>query len=885
MLRVPARIVAAVLTAFAVLPTVPARAGTPAATETTASAPGLGVNLSAPDDWTTEWPFVDLFRTSRDWISQRTGAAWGKGPAVSVDADGWVTRLEKDSWVEAAVLTGEGGRYPAGKLVVTWTGRGQVSMWGDGKTSNQTANRFEFEMGKAGNHFVRITATDPADYVRDIHVWLPGFEQTGAAQEFHPQYLQRLRGMRTLRFMDWINTNNSTQVTWSQYPTERSARQSDGVAPQIMARLANRVGADPWFTMPHLADADWVRQFATVMRDTVDPDRKIYVEYSNEVWNGQFQQSRWAQQQGVAHGMFTAGWEWQAALHWQARRSVEVFRIWRDVFGADADRRLVRVLAAQAANPVSGEAVVSWQDAYKEADAVAIAPYFTCDGDYLGTGRLTNPGLPAAAPAVLRGGVTKVLDNCQRAIDTEIRAWITGYRALAARYGLALIGYEGGQHLVGVLGGEQNTAVNAVMYAANRSGRMRDLYAQYLSQWRELGGGALVLFASGGPMTKFGSWGLVEYEGQPVAQAPKYLAVDEAMQGLGQRTATIGRPAVTTLSARSGLAAGGTTLKLSGTNLASASAVRFGTVRAPFQVTGAQLTVTVPPNPTGGVVAVTVENPAGVSASTAATAYTYQPPPVVDALSTATASVVGGTRVTVTGSGLTGATRVSLGGTPATDVQVVSATSLRFTAPPRAAGQVDVTVTTPYGVSRAVRLTYLNPPRPVITGLSADQGPSNAATTVVITGTDLTGASRVSIGKAAARSFTVLSATQIRAVLPPQPAGTWENVQVTTPGGPSFGSRATEFRYVEPPKPVVTALSANQGRAKAATTVVLTGTNLTGVTRVTVAGVAVRFVVTAPDRLTLTVPPHAAGSGHVLVTTANGTSAAAGDRTTFTWQP
>jgi hypothetical protein len=372
----------------------------------------LGVNLSAPVDWTTEWPFVDVFRTSRAWISQRTGAAWGKGPALSLDADGWVTRLEKDSWAESAILLSEAGRYPAGKMVVTWQGRGTVSMWGDGKTSNETANRFEFEMGKAGNHFIRVTATDPDDYVRDIHVWLPGFEQTGAEQEFHPQFLQRLRGMRTLRFMDWMNTNNSTRVTWDEYPTEHSARQNGGVAPQIMARLANRVGADPWFAMPHLADDDFVRQFATSVRDSLDPNLKIYVEYSNEVWNRQFQQARWAQEQGAAKGWYSPGWEWQAGLHYQALRSVEIFRIWREVFGADADRRLVRVLATQAANPAAGEAVLGWEDAYKEADAVAIAPYFTCDGDYNGTGRLINPGLPDAAKGVLRAGLTAVLDNC-----------------------------------------------------------------------------------------------------------------------------------------------------------------------------------------------------------------------------------------------------------------------------------------------------------------------------------------------------------------------------------------------------------------------------------------------------------------------------------------
>ncbi|GGQ49348.1 IPT/TIG domain-containing protein [Couchioplanes azureus] len=889
--RTPWMAAAALAAAAVLFPGVPAQAAASATTVSTAATDtaALGVNVGGVNDWTPEWPFVDAFRTSRYWVSQRTGQGWGQGPALSLDADGWVTSLEKDQSVDAAILLSP-GPYPAGKFVVTWKGRGKVSMWGgDGKMSSPAPNRFEYEVGTPGGHFLRISETDPRDYVRDIHVWMPGYEHTGAEQEFHPQFLQRLQGMKTLRFMDWMATNNSAQVTWDQYPTERFARQSDGVAPQIMARLSNRVGADPWFTMPHLADDDWVRQFATTIRDTVDPDRKIYIEYSNEVWNGIFDQAKWAQQQGIARGWFNPGWEWQAKLRMQAHRSVEIFRIWRQVFGADADRRLVRVLATQAAFPAAGEAVLSWQNAYQEADAVAIAPYFSCDGDYLRNGRLANPGAPAAAAGVLRAGVTGVLDNCERAVHQEIRDWITKYKALADKYGLDLIGYEGGQHLAGIHGGENNEAVNKIMYAANRHPRMRTVYAEYMSMWRELGGGTLAMFASGGTYTKWGSWGLVEYEGQPISQTPKYLAVHEAMQGLGQRPSGIVRPAVTALSVRGGLVGGGVKLTITGTNLTSASAVRFGKVRALFQpvVKGAttSLTATVPPNLAGGVVDVTVENPAGTSAATTATTYTYFPPPRVESLSTSTASVVGGTEVTVTGTALSGATVVKLGKATVRPVRV-SPTSLVFKAPALAAGTVDVTVTTPYGTSPVVaagRLTYVNPPRPVITGLSVDHGFSNVATTVLVTGTDFTGATSVTIGKARATSFTVLSSTQLRAVLPPQPAGTWDTVRVITPGGFSYGTDATDFRYFAPPRPAVTGMSVHRGATRAATTVVVTGTNFTGTKLVTVAGVRAKFRVMSPTQLTVTVPAHAPASGHVIVTNAGGESLAAGDRTAFAW--
>jgi len=58
------------------------------------SQPALGMNLSGPADYMTELPFVDAFKTSRPWISQREGAGWEQGPPLSLDTRGWVTALE-----------------------------------------------------------------------------------------------------------------------------------------------------------------------------------------------------------------------------------------------------------------------------------------------------------------------------------------------------------------------------------------------------------------------------------------------------------------------------------------------------------------------------------------------------------------------------------------------------------------------------------------------------------------------------------------------------------------------------------------------------------------------------------------------------------------------
>ena len=91
--------------------------------------------------------------------------------------------------------------------------------------------------------------------------------------------------------------------------------------------------------MPAEADDDYVRQFAQAALGLVNPDLRVYVEYSNEVWNGGYAAAWYAQAQGLALGLSQNAFEAQIRFH--ARRSREIFGIWEQVF---PKARLVRVL-------------------------------------------------------------------------------------------------------------------------------------------------------------------------------------------------------------------------------------------------------------------------------------------------------------------------------------------------------------------------------------------------------------------------------------------------------------------------------------------------------------------------------------------------------------
>ncbi|MET3987943.1 IPT/TIG domain-containing protein [Streptomyces sp. PvR034] len=172
--------------------------------------------------------------------------------------------------------------------------------------------------------------------------------------------------------------------------------------------------------------------------------------------------------------------------------------------------------------------------------------------------------------------------------------------------------------------------------------------------------------------------------------------------------------AVTGLSVSQGPASGGASVTLTGTGLAGARAVRFGTTPATgvTVVNDRTVTATVPAH-AAGTVDVTVTTPAGTSPTSAADRFTYFAQPAVTAVSPGSGPTAGGTPVTVTGTGLSGTTALTFGtGNPATAVSCPTDTTCTTTSPAHAAGTVDVQVTTPGGTSPtsgADRFTYVDP--------------------------------------------------------------------------------------------------------------------------------------------------------------------------------
>lgn len=498
------------------MPRVRSQPGTCAHAQT-AHAP-VGLNLAGVVDWSTQLVFVDVFKQAREWIPQRvSGGAWDTGEALSLTSEGWIASLASGQAAGTLMTRDLLGHYPAGQYVCLYEGEGQIEFGFDAAVTSRQAGRIVLNVTPGnGGIYLKITALNPANPIRNIRVLMPGFESTYQSQPFHPAFLDRIAPFKVLRFMDWGRTNDSPMVRWDQRATPSYVSQGHarGVALEYMIQLANTLGSDPWFCIPHQADDDYVRQFATLVKNTLAPNLKAYVEYSNEVWNGQFAQAGYAQARGLALGLSANAYE--AQLRFYSQRTVEIFEFCAEVF--QSNNRLVRVLAAQSANAWTGATIMDWKGAHQSADALAIAPYF---GGYLGS--------PQMQTRVQSMSVSQILDSCAVDIVRAMAQALDNKRNADTR-GLRLIAYEAGQHLVGHSGVENNQTITDLFHAANRHARMKQLYLDYLQRWDKIGGGLIAMFSSIGLYSKWGSWGLLEWQEQAIAAAPKYDAVLEHIE-------------------------------------------------------------------------------------------------------------------------------------------------------------------------------------------------------------------------------------------------------------------------------------------------------------------------------------------------------------------
>jgi hypothetical protein len=142
--------------------------------------------------------------------------------------------------------------------------------------------------------------------------------------------------------------------------------------------------------------------------------------------------------------------------------------------------------------------------------------------------------------------------------------------------------------------------------------------------------------------------------------------------------------------------------------------------------------------------------------------------PQVTKLSPKSGPAVGGTAVTIAGTGFTGATSVSFGATAAASFTVDSGSSIVAVAPAGIAGSVEVSVTGPGGTSATSSAAVYKYKSPTVTAVTPSSGPIAGGTSVTISGSGfaLGAATTFKFAASVAASVNCVSTSSCTVIVP-----------------------------------------------------------------------------------------------------------------------
>lgn len=333
-------------------------------------------------------------------------------------------------------------------------------------------------------------------------------------------------------------------------------------------------------------------------------------------------------------------------------------------------------------------------------------------------------------------------------------------------------------------------------------------------------------------------------------------------------------PTISTFTPTSGPA--GTSVTVTGNVLTGASLVRIGKIVAPITaVTGAtSVRFTIPTGSALGAQKISITTPGGTVVS--ANNFTVtNPAPTIS--TTLTPNNGGGfTTVRITGTNFSTASAVKFGrtssgaatGTSATfkvisptliiaDVPSTLATATHFINVTNSGGSTTTTVT----FSKSAGLAA----NPTVTSFTPATGSVGTAVTITVPGTSyLASLVAVKFGAISA-PFTITSATTILTAVPA--GATTGRIQLVYPGTLVANGNSFTVNNGAPLAPTVTSFSPNQ--ASIGATIIVTGTNLAGVTGATFNAVPVSFKVISSTSISFIVPAGAV-TGTLRVVTPGG---------------
>jgi len=300
---------------------------------------------------------------------------------------------------------------------------------------------------------IRVSNVDRNNPIRNMKMIPLNEPECVAGNTYRQKFLSKLEPFSTIRFMDWQMTNGSPLISWYDRPLKGSFGRTRsvfgnahlGIIPEDIVELANITGKDVWVNIPHMADDDYVRQFARFLKTNLNANSKIYLEYSNEVWNSIFLQHSYARAKGRADTRVDQRSDLEIVAEYYGLRLKEVANIFKTEFGTTAfTNRIYPVVNTNIASADWPYMVLRSVErnfryetgvtpgSYHDIRAIAVNPY-------IGSDQLASVS-----------GAT-IFDKMKNVITERLVPWFSNLKNSTIQHGINLpyVAYESGQHLVG----------------------------------------------------------------------------------------------------------------------------------------------------------------------------------------------------------------------------------------------------------------------------------------------------------------------------------------------------------------------------------------------------------------------------------------------------
>lgn len=252
-----------------------------------AAAMDIGMGLTDINGYTGYFPFANILLSAGAWQQTSGSGSW------SVTKDGEVAATVATDRFRAIIVEGLYTTAPLGTYTVLNPNGCKI---GFGAYGDQTLAAFttatSFTFNYSGDRMMALHAEGSCSGVKVI---MPGHLSSFlAGNPWNSQFLTFQAGLKSkaYRFMDWVSTYRDIVKDWADISLDPmtcrspSSRLLPRMPYPLMIDLCNRTNKDMYLNLPTRVTDDFCTQLATLLKNTLNPNRYVMIEFGNEVWNG-----------------------------------------------------------------------------------------------------------------------------------------------------------------------------------------------------------------------------------------------------------------------------------------------------------------------------------------------------------------------------------------------------------------------------------------------------------------------------------------------------------------------------------------------------------------------------------------------------------------------